>query len=148
MYPGLNLWLQTINRMEHSLCGVYIQALHILLRKLHDIFCHRASFARFDQCLTRFVRIDCWFKVTKERSFQHSPTGHISLDIIPGICWSIQQNYSNLALLDVILQVSKLEVCIKLMAEPRDRGSIRRPSSQQSWRAAMALQPKVKWKQA
>ena len=65
-----------------------------------------------------FVCINGWIEVTKQCSFQFSPTGHISLDNIPGICRSIQQSYSNLPLFDIVLQIYKFEVCIKLMTEP------------------------------
>ena len=75
-----------------------------------------------------YICVVSWLKVTKQCSFQCRPPGYISLDTIPGKCQSIQQSYSNLPLLDVILQLYKFEVRIKLMAEPKDRGSIHFPS--------------------
>ena len=78
----------------------------------------------FHQSLTYFTCIVGWLKVTKQRSFQGRPTHYISLDTIPGICQSIQQSYSNLPLLDIILQIYKLKVCVELMEEPRDSSSI------------------------
>ena len=96
----------------------------MLFGKLHDILSYCATLATFRQSLMRFMRIVGWLEVTKQRSFQGRPTGYISLDTIPGICWSIQQSYSNLPLLDVFLQCYKLKVCIKLMAEAEDRGSV------------------------
>ena len=84
--------------------------------------------ATFRQHLMRFIRIVCWFKVTKQCILQCSPTGHISLDSIPSKCRSILQGYSILPLLDIILQIYKFEVRIKLMAEARDRGSVHSPS--------------------
>ena len=78
----------------------------------------------FCQCLMHFICVIGWLKVTEQRSFQGRPTGYISLDTIPGICRSIQQSYSNLPLRDVILQCYTLKVCIKLMAEAEDRGSV------------------------
>ena len=76
--------------------------------------------AIFCQSLMHFVRIIGWPEVTKQRSFQRSPSGHISLDTIPGIYWSIQQSYSKLPLFDIVLQIHKFEVRVKLMAEPGD----------------------------
>ena len=80
--------------------------------------------AIFRQSLMHFICIVGWFKVTKQRSFQRRPPGYISLDTIPDKCRSIQQSYNNLPLLDVILQIYEFEVRIKLMAEPRYRGSV------------------------
>ena len=82
----------------------------------------------FCQSLMRFICIVGWLKVTKQCSFQRRAPNYISLDTIPGKCWSIQQGYSNLPLLDVILQIYKFEVRIKLMAEPTHRGSVHFPS--------------------
>ena len=79
-----------------------------------------------------FICIVHRFKVTKEQSLQFGTASHIFLDTKPGICRSIQQSYSNLPLFDVILQIYKFEVCIHMMAEPRERGSIHL-SSKASW---------------
>ena len=75
-----------------------------------------------------FTRVVSWFKVAKQCSLKGRPPGYISLDTIPGKCQPIQQSYSNLPVLDVIFQFYKLEVSIKLMAEPIDRGSVYFPS--------------------
>ena len=127
-YPGLHWRLKTINKPEHGFCCINVGALSILFRKLHDVLSYSATLITFCKCLTRFICIVWWFKVTKQCSFQHRPPSYISLDTIPGKCRSIQQGYSNLPLLGVVLQIYKLEVCIKLMAEPGDRGSIHFPS--------------------
>ena len=123
-YPGLNLQLKTIDKPKHGFCKVNVGTLSIFLGELHNILSHCATLTTFCQSLTRLVRVVYWFEVNKQCCFQHRPNSHISLDTIPGICWSIQQSYSNLPLLDVILQIYKLKDRIKLMAEPVDRGSV------------------------
>ena len=65
-----------------------------------------------------------WLEVTKQHSFQYRSPDYISLDTIPGKCRPIQQHYSNLPLFDIVLQIYKFEVRVKLMAEPGDRGSV------------------------
>ena len=127
-YPSLHWRLQTINKPEHGFSRVNIGALSTLLRKLHDILSNHLTLATFSQGLMHFVHVIGLFKVTKQCSLQRSPTGCISLDRIPSKCRSIQQSYSNLPLLNVILQVYKLEVSIKLMAEPGDQGSVHFPA--------------------